>query len=573
MALRQLADAKSFVRGEEYLADGRVLTVEECSGRIVATVQGSDSYSVELWQEGDQLSYDCSCPRGADGDFCKHCVAVGLAVLAGPIPQAGSHRGCRREISLDDIQSYLKSETKDVLVNLLMARATEDASLLDQLRLRAAKQHDRGRVNIEAFKAVLRRGLTPAGFVDWRAASHFVAEVDHLVDSLEELIGEGDAAAGMELVEYALQLAEQAMESVDDSGGDMGALLERLQALHHQAAKRAKPDAIELARRLFDWELRSSFDVFYEAAARYADVLGTQGVAEYHRLAKERWEKVPALLPGQNRHDELSGRFKLTSIMRTVAQQAGDFEAEVEVMKRDLSVAYHFLEIATVYRQAGQDGLALAWAEKGIAAFPSRTDKRLREFLADEYHRRKRHDDAIALAWASLSEQPSLQEYQWLKTNADYNRSWPSWREKALSSIRERIAKDRSTSAKNGWSPTFDHSLLVEIFLFEKNSEAAWQEALTGGCSRALRLKLAEQRARTHPEDALPIYKRELESTLSQVNNAAYETGVGLLKRIHGVLSQMGQGATFAPYLATVRSAHARKRNFVRLLEETRWER
>lgn len=28
------------------------------------------------------LTADCSCPYGQEGNFCKHCVAVGLAVLA-----------------------------------------------------------------------------------------------------------------------------------------------------------------------------------------------------------------------------------------------------------------------------------------------------------------------------------------------------------------------------------------------------------------------------------------------------------------------------------------------------------
>lgn len=77
-------------------------------------------------------------------------------------------------------------------------------------------------------------------------------------------------------------------------------------------------------------------------------------------------------------------------------------------MQRDLSMAYHFLQIATLYQRSGKDDLALAWAEKGILAFPVRADGRLREFFATEYHRRKRHEEAMALAWASFSDQPIL---------------------------------------------------------------------------------------------------------------------------------------------------------------------
>lgn len=571
ITIRQLTDARSFARGEEYFAADRVLSLEERSGKIVATVLGTDSYTVQLWQEGNELAYDCSCPRGEDGDFCKHCVAVGLALLAENTPVSKRHRSPGRDISLDDVRRHLEGEPKGTLIELIVERAAADPALLDQLRLRVAQHHHHGGVDIPAFKAVLRRTITPPDFLDWREVSRHVEGIHRVADSLEALINEGEPASALELVEYALEQVEKAMDSVDDSDGEMSALLEHLQELHHRACKKAKPDAVALAKRLFAWEMRSPWEVFYGAAARYADVLGKKGVSEYRRLATEEWDKVPALGPGQTSRDQYGQRFRITSIMRTLAQQAGDVEAEAQVLQRDLSSAYCFLEIASLYRQAGKDEPALAWAEKGGAAFPIRTDGRLREFLADEYHRRKRHDDAMALAWAAFAEQPSLQEFKQLKAHAKRAQSWPHWRDKALATIRTRIAENRSRTAKPSWGPLANHSLLVEIYLSEKDPEAAWQEALTGGCSPELWLALAEQREQTHPEDALPIYKRHLENTLAQTNNAAYEAGIRLLKRIRTVMERMGQQESFIAYLASVRADFARKRNFIRLVEETRW--
>lgn len=348
----------------------------------------------------------------------------------------------------------------------------------------------------------------------------------------------------------------------------MWKLLRRLEEIHYRACKKAKPDPVALAKRLFAWELRSHFDVFYDALTRYADVLGKKGVTEYRRLAAEAWAQVPSLGPGQLDRALYGNRRRVTSIMRALAKQDGDIEAEAQVLQRDLSSAYCFLEIASLYAQSGQHEKALAWAEKGIAAFPTRTDARLREFLADEYHLEGRHDDALSLIWASFSEQPSLQGYDRLKSHAKRAKTWPAWRQKALDFIRERIAKNRQTAPKTAWGPIIDHSLLVEIFLSENDTEAAWQEAQTGGCSSALWFTLAERREKTHPEDALPIYKQHLNSTLAQPNNAAYESGVRLLKKIQGVMEKMGQAHLFAPYLASVRLAHARKRNFMRLLDE-----
>jgi tetratricopeptide (TPR) repeat protein len=76
----------------------------------------------------------------------------------------------------------------------------------------------------------------------------------------------------------------------------------------------------------------------------------------------------------------------------------------IAVKSRDLSHAYAFLQIAETLRTGGRYDEALEWAERGMEAFPERTDSRLREFLANEYHRRKRHDDAMTLIWAAFRE-------------------------------------------------------------------------------------------------------------------------------------------------------------------------
>lgn len=120
--LRRLAGSSSFGRGEDYFAGGHVRSLDEHRGAIAAKVQGSAAYAVKLWADGKELGYSCSCPRGNDGDFCKHCVAVALAVIAGKTkPSAPRHP--KPKITLDDVREYLSKEHKAVLVDLLMERA------------------------------------------------------------------------------------------------------------------------------------------------------------------------------------------------------------------------------------------------------------------------------------------------------------------------------------------------------------------------------------------------------------------------------------------------------------------
>jgi tetratricopeptide (TPR) repeat protein len=269
---------------------------------------------------------------------------------------------------------------------------------------------------------------------------------------VEELLKEGHPAEVIELAERALKAVEKAMGSVDDSDGYMGGILERLQDLHHKACKKTKPDPEALAQRLFQWELRTDYDTFHGAAETYADVLGKKGLTVYRTLAEAEWVKVPALGPGRDDPEKYGKRFRITHIRETLARQTGDVEAVVAVMKRDLSLAYHYLQIAETYKRARQHDLALEWAERGVKAFPERTDSRLREFLAGEYHRHKRHDEAMALIWTEFTESPNLEHYRNLKAHAERLGQWEPWREKALDYFAVR-SPEQKTSVKEIGGP------------------------------------------------------------------------------------------------------------------------
>jgi hypothetical protein len=135
--------------------------------------------------------------------------------------------------------------------------------------------------------------------VDYHAAHDYAAGIDDVIDSIEELLTDGYVAEVITLAEHALQAVEAAMESIDDSDGYMSGISERLQTIHLKACTKGKPDPEALARRLFAWELRTEWDTFYGAAATYAGVLGTRGLAVYRKLAEAEWAKVPSLRPGQ----------------------------------------------------------------------------------------------------------------------------------------------------------------------------------------------------------------------------------------------------------------------------------
>ncbi|MHC4066614.1 MAG: SWIM zinc finger family protein [Planctomycetota bacterium] len=573
--LRRMAGERNFVRGEAYFATGAVRSLRAHDGGVKAVVQGTRRYRVHLWAEDGELGYDCSCPVGHEGEFCKHCVAVGLAWHAGGVKGgAGVSEEDGSAFGEADLRAYLLRLDKDEFVSLLLEHADEDERLHRRLTLQAARATS-GAAHSSAWTDALAEALENDTFVDYREAYDYACGVEEVIETLEDFLRDGEAAKVVGLAEHGVAEVERSLEHVDDSDGWLGGLLGRLQELHLEACRQARPEPVELAERLFEAEMESSFDAFHRAALVYGDVIGEAGLAAYRRLAEAEWAKVPALGPGEDDPNRYGQRFRITSIMEALARQDGDLEALVAVKSRDLSLPYAFLEIAKLYQEARHPERALDWAERGWRAFSGRRrDERLRAFLADAYQDRGRRDEAMALVWEAFVEDPSLETYRQLHRHGRRANEWADWRDKALALIRTRNT-DRKADPPDRpvWmgSRLRDGSLLVEIFLYEGDGEAAWREAQAGGCSEGLWLELAKRREKTHPEDAVGIYKAHVARLLRNTGARVYEEAVGTLEKIRAILARCGQDAAFQAFVIEIRATQRRKRNLIKMLDAKGW--
>ena len=576
-AIVDLAGSLYLQRGMRYLEDGRVGPIRATDDAIEATVRGEDAYTVRVSLDGSRIVSDCTCPIGETGAFCKHCVALSLAWLR-PLTagrpaalRSDRHRRTAAKQPVDTIGPFLARLDRQALVDLIAAEADRDEGLAERLRLRAAMAApaDEG---LPALEEALDRATRVWGALHYRDVPAFARGVDETADILDRLVSDGRPAVAIVLAERALRRLEDALEQADDSDGLIGDLLDRFQTLHLDACRASRPDPVELAERLFRWELEGDWDVFRGAAQRYADVLGEAGLAAYRRLAEAEWARIPALGPGAE--DTADGdRFKVTYMMESLAQASHDVDMEIAVLSRDLSSAYGFLQIAQLCRAADRGDEALDWAERGERAFPSRSDVRLREFLADEYLRRSRDHDAMALIWAEYSEGPGLERYKLLKQYADRIGSWAAWRPRALDELRRSIDQAmaaepaRAQPLRFRWQQPPDGSRLVDILLWEDNLNAAWDEARRLGCSRTIWLQLALRSEETRPEDALAVYRQEVAALFGGTDRRVYVEVVDLLRRIGVLMSRLGSTADFATYAAEVRAANARRPAFLALFD------
>ncbi len=571
--LEELAGARAFERGADYFADGQVVGMTEENGSITARVRGTYYYRVKLWAEGEEVAFECTCPVGQDRAFCKHCVAVGLTWLDRRKQKGGRPgRQTKREVGKEEIRAHLMAHDKSALVELLLNHADWDSEFLDRLALMTAEKGGK-QPDLAAFRAAIDKAIRRRSFVDYAKVPQYARGIEAVVDSLENLLKHGHAKEARELIKRALKQMESAMNHVDDSDGFMGGILERLQELHLAACRVAKTDPSALAEFLFQWEVSSDWEIFLGAAQNYADVLGKTGLAQYRKLAEAEWAKVPPLAPGEKDPDRHGSRWRITHIMETLAKQTADVEALVTVKSRNLSEAFTFLEIAQIYKAAGKDEAALEWAERGARAFPANTDRRLRDFLIEEYHTRMRPDEAIALAWKSFRERPGLDDYAVLHKSACRAKQWSEWRERALVLLRAEIAAKKKHPPKSEWGPPArcDHSELVKIYLWEGNADAAWAEAKSGGCHDGLWFQLAEAREKDHPEDAIAVYTEQLRPALQYAEQRAYEDAVEILRKIRKLTVRIGKEGEFASLIQSIRAQHKPRRNLMKVLDAEGW--
>jgi hypothetical protein len=321
-------------------------------------------------------------------------VAVGFAWLAecdgGDVPKAKSGRKTRSD-PWCVIREYLERQSPATLIDLLMEAAHRDDRTFESLRLKAERTGGSA-CAIAAFCGAIDRATNIAGFVDWHGAGGFSGGLDELANSLAELLKPDSAAMLVELAEYAVDRIENSLEQMDDSDGAAGDVVVGLGNLHHEACRMARPDAAALAARLFRLQTILPIGFCSFDPLTYRDVLGDAGMRGYRESLAAEWSKIK---PRFSSDPFKPRRFHITRLMEKLAEADGDIEQLVAIKAHDLSSAHRYLEIAEIWAKARRQDKALEWAELGLAAFPERTDNRLRDFVAAAWLKRGRRDEAL----------------------------------------------------------------------------------------------------------------------------------------------------------------------------------
>ncbi|WP_170231882.1 hypothetical protein [Saccharothrix saharensis] len=259
--------------------------------------------------------------------------------------------------------------------------------------------------------------------VRWDELAAVVAELSAVVRA-----GSG-ASVARELVEVLVSAAQGGARRAALAG-----LVDRVLDLHAVACGGAPVDGRELAAWLL-W-LQTGFAEPPEVRlAAYASALGEDGLAFYRERAVARFERLPVIGFGETgRYDR--ERWALLRVMEELAEHTGDVDLQVVVLSKDLSSGWHYLQVATVLRDAGRSAEAVAWVERGLAATGGRgAATRLVDLGVDECLRAGWVRRAVGLRRRAFEAHPGWEGYARLRAVASSAGDWSAVCEEVLTGL------------------------------------------------------------------------------------------------------------------------------------------
>jgi uncharacterized Zn finger protein len=542
--IKRAAGDRSFARGREYLDS--VEDLEIGGSEITASVYGNSEYRVSLAFGDDGLTGDCTCPYGREGFFCKHCVAVGLAVLriGEDLPRHLEATRAGRQA----LESWLESLSKDDLLAELLALLHEDRALRRRFELRAA--------SVNADAVTVRRAvrdlimLPRRGYVENIGAPDYANDVHKAAVAIGDLNDSGGAADAIGIVREAIDLVTDAFAHVDDSSGAVGEAAYELLDVHLRACEAAPPDPASLGNYVADLLLGNEYGLGPDLGD-YAQLLGDRGAATVRERAAAAYAKDPK-------------DWAARSLMETIARADGDVDAVVAIYAADLtSNGWTHLLIARELDAAARGREALDWAERGLRE-AEQPDYRLVDYLADRYAAVGRIEDVLSLRRDRFRAERTLANYQALRQAAAECGKWAAERESALAMLHDDAHRLRFRIPWAwGGGP-----VLIDALLDDGDLDTAWTAAKDTEATTADQwVRLADASADSRPADALAAYLRVVESLKLLTGNDTYQRIANLLLAARACHESLGTTPDFRKYVAALRQDQKRKRNLVKILD------
>ena len=280
--IKNLADAKAYKLGEKHARAGAVnKVVQPDDDNLAGTVAvGEATRAARLMAEGERVRWACDCPAGKAGTFCEHSVALALVWTKAVVPAAKKKKKAAPTTAIGQLREFLETRSAEELVQLIMAQAASDRQLKDRLVLQIQMQQQSERFDGGAVELMLVKAIRAGGHIYARKVRLYSRRIDTIVDGIDSALKQGHGEAVARICEAGVRELDLALRTrIYDAGEGLASECQRrLAFLHFEACTAAPPNPDDLAGRLFDLNIGTTFGYFSDAPEVYLELLGEAGL-------------------------------------------------------------------------------------------------------------------------------------------------------------------------------------------------------------------------------------------------------------------------------------------------------
>lgn len=451
------------------------------------------------------------------------------------------------------------------LAEILVDLAKSDAAIKRRLRLELAGETSGDLMAAEIGKrlASLKKARS---FIDWPKRREFVKDLDLQRSMIVDRLGAKRPDLALDLMWRFMDLAEAALNRVDDSNGTVGDVFRAGCVDLGKLAAQAKPDPTTLANRVFEALDDNGYGVFDELVEVIFPALNEAGIAQLKRRLEE---ALASRSKPTSEYDWDAAAYRRA--LQEIADQEGNIDDFINLIPNEAKSRPHAgTEIGRRLLDAGRAEEALTALENARPGQRPRSqydDDDLLYLLADGGGFDVEWEDVYLDALDATGNKDQAQQLRWQAF--EERLAIPRLRAylKKLPDFEDVVAEDKAKAYALAfrnfvvalhflieWPDTATAARLVLQRHREIDGNAYW---LLDGAARSLEGK--------QPLAATLLRRAMIEDTLNGAKSKRYKHAARHLaecRALAGAINDYGAFGNHDTFVKSLRAAHGRKHGF-----------
>jgi uncharacterized Zn finger protein len=552
--IKQQASSDSYRLGVALYQTNQVSRLSVDDDTVTAVVSGRHDYRVSLVVQGDSIDNDCTCPAAAYQNFCKHCVAVALQLNNTSVEDRVNEKNQQKAL-----QSWFKQKSVDELTDIVMGYV--NASPNEQDKWQLTMRHSEKSLDNKELQELINKALPVEEVWDWHQVEEYFTHAETMFETILPAIKLCEVAQQWQLVLNALQLLNEVIEHIDDSGDYRYALEGKLKESLVDVFTVLPWSTEKKAQWLFGHYLSSSYDISPEIPGDFSlsDDVNQAFLA-----------KCLAALDQRSPINDLSDWDEKWPVMRLVsplveqAKTVGDWQMQCRLLNRCATTVTDYLAISDVCLDNNAELEAEDWLRTANKIATTSYD-----VTACQSHEVKvrialnEFDSAWRIAWQVFTEDPSFRAYQHLLTVQQQTGVIDS----QLSEKVEDIFTGCYVENRQGFASNSD--ALFDFYMSRNELEKSRLWVRSHKARSGKLLTLANTIVVEHPQDAVEITYRAIVQIIDRTKNSAYQEALSALITLENNFKTNDIDLKFLYIMISkIIKVHKAKRNMMKLLKE-----